>query len=649
MQVPAHSFAQAYNGLSPRDECPSVHPGSPDFQFSATDSHFGGKYSIFTELPITRKFPTPDAPPSDITSSDDEEINIEVLHNWPITRRVFGALLQDPEFPKVYCHARETRLSPQEWVQLRGFLIHHSNLLRYFWFDYDMTTNRLISGSPGPLHQVILPMIDTMLIEPVITPWMDLLREHLVHSTLQRLTDNTVISAGQLTVPDLTIRLVFRPKVARTRQYDFDLLSVENAHTQSRKAVLEKTAKRMVISTDQHTPCVVVPAETEAAAGTAAAEAAASKGADSSGSDAGSGSGGGSSLSALTSLSDEGSQSQAGAGGAVFDAHGELSDLSSLTLSQPGAGSQVDDGAPAGEKKSAPKIYLASAHVVVIIDEMTPAQTKKALGDTFHPPTGNILQELPLPDDCVSGGWAHKGEIYVGRTHAYLMAFQGPADGRLLMTRARSFTMKDWVDCYKALPVRSNWKTASAAELAQRDLFFSETWDPIMGEMRHQIFKHAVLCLDWLRHDREKIRRLGEQEDVFNFREPSISDPSAVMFAELRDAARDSALERIAKGQPDEVQTAHQSYAAVPLQEALAHSRLVRKHVEDKNYDEADRELKRMCYGETVPDDIVPDSDPEAQGDISFSSDSSGPSDLAQDSDYDPKGYGKQKGVNRRR
>ncbi|KAH9904623.1 uncharacterized protein B0H18DRAFT_1132292, partial [Fomitopsis serialis] len=455
MQVPSqsvYSYALAYNGLSPRDESPVVHIGSPNSQISTDQFEVGGKSHCYTASPrasrdsgVSDSSETP--PLSDFTSegvdtsSEDEEY-IEVLRKWPAAQRVFGESLEDPDFPNVHRAVQETSLSLEEWKQLRSFLIQHPFIVRHFWFDYDMPKHTITSGAPGTLHQIISPMIDKVVVRPVIQPWLQLFP--LDHRHLEQIPGKMEVSFERLMVPDITVNLLFRPPGPSTNHNDFELLVVENAHFEKKEHVLLKTAKMMLRGPNHEGSLRMPAAEPEEPTGASSASQISTTSDDSSQlsaltSQTSTALDGSSQLSALTARTSALSRlpslaSSSGEGArerhVIIDAHGELSDLSSLTVSH-----ESSNQAAVG--------YKYTTYVVVILEETPAIVTQARLPDTVNI-KAQRWQELPLEDDCICGGWAYGGKVYVGQTRAYVMAFQGVDDAKLLMLRSGSFSMADW-------------------------------------------------------------------------------------------------------------------------------------------------------------------------------------------------------------
>lgn len=85
---------------------------------------------------------------------------------------------------------------------------------------------------------MIDPMIEEIIMKPVSEPWM---RDFpLKYPQIQHITGQMVVSDKQLTMPNVTIKLLFEPLTLTATQLDFNLVSVENTHFEKHSHVLEK-------------------------------------------------------------------------------------------------------------------------------------------------------------------------------------------------------------------------------------------------------------------------------------------------------------------------------------------------------------------------------------------------------------------------
>ncbi|KAH9910185.1 uncharacterized protein B0H18DRAFT_1130547 [Fomitopsis serialis] len=601
--------------------------------------HLSDKYSSSvspTNLNHTWNF-SDLAPPSSPPTSVDDEDYVEAVQRWPFARRIFGNLLEDRDFPALPDVLIETpNFQPEDWDLLRSKLRDKPEILRHFWFRYDRKMATVVAGSASGLHQDVVLGCASTVVEDIIKPVVDQVR---VPGTL--VTQNgarLLVREDHIEVPDCMVGLFNQAKKNKLCiNLNSDCVLIESARTQSAPHVLAKVTDNMTASDTsesvaEHT-YVRQMASVAGSEGEETEDGMQTQTDDEDGTQ-------------MQTDDDDGTQTQTEDGdddgtqtpaGPETEHAGEepsspltpLPDVSSPLSPLSDASFPSPPPLPPPVAPLPPQRGQKISSVVFVVVSTQEKAVKKA------PPGVDINKqdwvELPCPDDdCITGGIAYGGRIYVGEIRAYMWVLQGAEDHTYLAKHWKD-DLEEWVRSGKALLLRRRYATDEQKQALRQ---WEARWRECMLSVRHKVLHNLIIAKSSQCTPVELVAFEEKIDKLPDLSLPPIKSPVGVVRALVGSGSWRLAEERYAKATNATTQYSFDGIVG-SRKEAFKAGASLKRALDEGDIGRARRALKRRHLDTALVDKKSSLTDSDYLGSADGSSDPI-PSDPLRDLSFNP-------------
>ncbi|KAH9910255.1 uncharacterized protein B0H18DRAFT_1130465 [Fomitopsis serialis] len=545
---------------SPSSDCEDLAvsgTGTHHLPQSPASSDFSGNDNSFDTARLSTS-----SQPTSVEDEDEHEHDSEakdkryqeLVAHWPFAPRIFGDLVKQPDFPVLPgALVKVPDISKEEWESLKAQIVKKHDILQYFWFRYDSNMRSLIGGAASYIHQLFIQGMKNFVTKHVVQP-MD--KDYSLPGSII-LDDGAMllVRRDHIEIPDYVHARLFQVEGPHFKvSLDVYGVVVEVAGRQTYEDALIRTAQAMVVEGDDDVSNIAFMAPRPLAVGEEGPSDTPVEG-------------------ARTPIG--GDEMHQRFNPKVFKAEGDPT-REPMFLFRPELATYEDNFDPdydpdvltslpplTRSAQSSPKFNIEQPDLprpterdsLPIFDN--PGQTVSDVtfivvsieeGKQVAPEGVDInvthWVELPCPPDCISGGWATRGRVYVGPLQVFVWAFQGAKDHEELCALYHA-KLDAWLKSGRCIRVQKVYQPGEEQDLHDE---FQKHWQRCLLTVRKHLVNQTVACtvaslptLDSQRYA-EKIKA-----NPPNVREPEIPTPSEMLFPIAESAAWRTATQRFSK------------------------------------------------------------------------------------------------------